>query len=176
MTRWWFQVFFIFTPIYFGRITNQIRNEPWEESAWMFFRLFFHATVYHTYDYVLAARDFKRSRKFLSPSLCACIFKYLKLCPHEGYQNSVSPKCPWPLGQLPVMDSWSLYGGIQRMFILVCHSSWISILGYLTIHLIFFGIFTWKITCYCWWKKSQTTTWDVKFLVNTGEKLPTSTG
>ena len=30
---------------------------------------------------------------------------------------------------------------------------------------------------YCWWLKSQTTTWDVfKNLVNNGEKLPTSTG
>ena len=124
---------------------------------------------------LLAASDFKRSRKFLSPSLCTCIYEYVKLCPHEGYQNSVSPKCPWPLGQLPVMDSWSLYGGIQRMFILVCHSSWKSIFGYPTIHLIFFCIFTWKITCYRWWKKSCTT-WDVKFLVHTEGKLPTSTG
>ena len=28
------------------------------------------------------------------------------------------------------------------------------------------------IRSYCWWKKSQTTTWDVHTLVNDGERLP----
>ena len=102
--RWWFQVFFIFTPILGGLPTRSEINPERKVRGCFFFSIFFHTTVYHTYDYVLAARDFKRSRNFLSPSLCACIYKYFELCPHEGYENSVSPKCPWPLGQLPVMD------------------------------------------------------------------------